>query len=62
MAGAAFRSCLKGWGVVVRAAVGPHLAWHSQHFGEASAEVVAGAVLRGPGLAFAWQGKHLGAV
>ena len=46
VAGAAFGSCLKGWGVVARAAVGPHLAWHSQHFGEASAEIVAGAVLR----------------
>ena len=52
----------KGLGVVARAAVGPHLAWHSQHFGEASAEVLAGAVLRAPGLAFAWQGQHLGAV
>ena len=36
MAGAAFGSCLKGWGVVARAAVGPRLAWHSQHFGDAS--------------------------
>ena len=36
VAGAAFGSCLKGWGVVTRAAVGPHLAWHSQHFGDAS--------------------------
>ena len=45
-----------------RAAVGPHVAWHSQHFGQASAEIVAGAVLRAPGLAFAWQGQHLGAV
>ena len=62
MAGAAFGSCLKGWGVVARAAVGPHLAWHSQHFGDASAEIVAGAVLRAPGLAFVWQGQHLGAV
>ena len=51
MAGA-FGSCLKGWGVVARAAVGPHLAWQAQHFGDASAEVVAGAVLRAPGLAF----------
>ena len=25
-------------------------------------EIVAGAVLRAPGLAFAWQGQHLGAV
>ena len=60
--GAAFGSCLKGWGVVARAAVGPHLAWQAQHFGDASAEVVAGAILRAPGLAFAWQGQHLGAV
>ena len=52
VAGAAFGSCLKGWGVVARAAVGPHLAWQAQHFGDASAEVVAGAVLRAPGLAF----------
>ena len=62
MAEAAFKSCLKGWGVVARAAVGPHLAWHSQHFGDASAEVVSGAVLRVPGLSLAWQGQHLGAV
>ena len=47
---------------MARAAVGPHLAWQAQHFGDASAEVVAGAVLRVPGLAFAWQGQHLGAV
>ena len=62
MAGAAFGSCLKGWGVVARAAVGPHLAWQAQDFGDASAEIVAGAVLRGPGLALAWQGQRLGAV
>ena len=51
-----------GWGVVARAAVGPYLAWQAQHFGYASAEAVAGAVLRAPGLAFAWQGQRLGAV
>ena len=51
MAGAAFGSCLKGWGVVARAAVGPNLAWQAQHFGDASAEVVAGGVRRAPGLA-----------
>ena len=114
VAGAAFGSCLKGWGVVARAAVGsilrgarstlemqvlkswqaqffvhlglrlrgrgivwelskglgccgargcgPHLPWQAQRFGGASAEIVAGAVLRGPGLALAWQGQHLGAV
>ena len=62
MAGAAFGSCLKGWDVVARAAVGPHLAWQAQDFGDASAEIVAGAVLRAPGLAFAWQEQRLGAV
>ena len=62
MAGAAFGSCLKGWGVVARAAAGPHLAWQAQDFGDASAEIVAGAVLRGPGLALARQGQRLGAV
>ena len=62
MAGAAFGSCLKGWDVVARAAVGPHLPWQAQRFGGASAEIVAGAVLRAPGLALAWQGQHLGAV
>ena len=59
---AALGSCLKGSGVVARAAVGSHLAWHAQHFGQASAEVVAGAVLRAPGLAFVCQGQRLGAV
>ena len=62
MAGAAFGSCSKGWGVVARAAVGPHLAWQAQDFGDASAEIVAGAVLRAPGLALAWQGQRLEAV
>ena len=62
MAGAAFGSCLKGWDVVARAAVGPHLVWQAQRFGFASAEIVAGAILRVPGLAFASQGQHLGAV
>ena len=47
---------------MARAAVGPNLAWQAQDFGDASAEIVAGAVLRAPGLAFAWQGQHLGAV
>ena len=40
---AAFGSCLKGWDVVARAAVGPHLPWQAQRFGGASAEIVAGA-------------------
>ena len=62
MAGEAFGSCLKGWGVVARAAVGPHRAWQAQCFGQASAEIVAGAVLRAHGLAFVCQGQHLGAV
>ena len=62
MAGAAFESCLKGWGVVTRAAVGAHLAWQAQHFGDASAGIMAGAVLRAPGLALAWQGQRLRAV
>ena len=62
VAGAAFGTCLKRWGVVARAAVGSHLAWQAQHFGQASAEIVAGAVLRAPGLAFVCQGQHLGAV
>ena len=62
VAGAASGSCLKGWGVVARAAVGAHPAWQAQHFGDASAEVMAGAILRPPGLAFAWQGQRLGAV
>ena len=57
MAGAAFGSCLKGWGVVARAAVGSYLAWQAQHFGQASAEIVAGAVLRALGLAFVCQLK-----
>ena len=62
MAEAAFGSCLKGWDVVARAAVNPHLPWQAQRFGGALAEIVAGAVLRVPGLAFAWQGQLLGAV
>ena len=49
VAGAAFGSCLKGWG--------PHLARHSQHFGEASAEIVAGAVLRELGLRLRGRGS-----
>ena len=52
----------KGLGCCRARGCGPHLAWQAQHFGDASAEVVAGAVLRVPGLAFAWQGQHLGAV
>ena len=40
---------------------GPHLPWQAQRFGGARAEIVARAVLRVPGLAFAWQGQHLGA-
>ena len=62
MAGAAFGSCLRGWGVVARAPVGPDLAWQAQDFGDASAEIVAGAVLRAPGFVFVCQGQHLGAV
>ena len=62
MPGAAFGSCLRGWGVVARAAVGSHLAWQAQEIGQASAEIVAGAVLRAPGLAFVCQGQRLGAV
>ena len=49
-------------GVLSRAAVGSNLAWQAQHFGQASAEIVAGAVLRAPGLAFVCQGQRLGAV
>ena len=52
----------KGLGCCRGAAVGPHLAWQAQDFGDASAEIVAGAILCAPGLAFAWQGQHLGAV
>ena len=40
----------------------PHLPWQAQHFGQASAEIVAGAVLCAPGLAFVCQGQRLGAV
>ena len=62
MAGAAFGSCLKGWDVVERAVGDPQFAWQAQHFGDAGAEVVAGAVLRALGRVFVWQGQHLAAV
>ena len=42
--------------------MGPHLPWQAQRVGGASAEIVASAVLRVPGLAFAWQAQHLGVV
>ena len=40
----------------------PKFAWQAQHFGDAGAEVMAGAVLRALGRVFVWQGQHLGAV
>ena len=43
VAGVAFGSCLEGQDVVARAAGGRAKSWQAQHFGDAVAEVVAGA-------------------
>ena len=75
VAGAAFGSCLKGQDVVARAAGGVRnrgrrrargggraKSWQAQHFGDAVAEVVAGAAFCASGCVFVWQGQHLAAV
>ena len=75
VAGVAFGSCLEGQDVVARAAGGvrnrgrrstlamPLLkSWQAQHFGDAVAEVVAGAAFCASGCVFVWQGSHLAAV
>ena len=60
MAGAACGSCLKGWDVVARGS-GHAKSWQAQHFGDAIAEVVAGAAFCASDCVFAWQGQHLAA-
>ena len=64
--------CLRGRGSIwqlskglgccrARAARGAK-AWQAQHFGDAIAEVVAGAAFCASECVFAWQGQHLAAV
>ena len=52
----------KGLGCCRARGCGPPISRGTQHFGDASAEIVAGAVLRAPGLAFVCQEQRVGAV
>ena len=56
VAGVAFGSCLEGQDVGARAAGGCVKSWQAQHFGDAVAEVVAGAAFCASGCVFVWQG------
>ena len=62
VAGAEICGCLKGQDVGARAAGGRAKSWQAQHFGDAVAEVVAGAAFCASGCVFVWQGQHLAAV
>ena len=50
--------------IVAGAALGDAVAksWQAQHFGDAVAEVVAGAAFCASGCVFVWQGSHSAAV
>ena len=57
VAGVAFGSCLEGQDVGARARGGGCAkSWQAQHFGDAVAEVVAGAAFCAFGCVFVWQG------
>ena len=60
-AGEAFGSCLKGCDVVARGS-GLAKSRQAQHFGDAVAEVVAGAAFCASERVFGWQGQRLAAV
>ena len=52
----------KGTGCCRARGGGRAKSWQAQHFGDAVAEVVAGAAFCASGCVFVWQGQHLAAV